>query len=156
MGIPSIKTAFEEQVALAEQVDILEDQMDELWKALARQLTARLPSGMKEWAEARAFTLNRSVGRREWQFPQWLMDLASITNDGDRVCEIYPSDIVRTFGFKNLDDAMEQFRALEQAWAGLVRIELERQRWIPLFRNPTLVVRYWAVELEPKDIVDEN
>jgi hypothetical protein len=114
---PSIKQAAERKAAL-------EAEAKKVWNDLAEALAARIPESCRKFASEKGWYKSDIDGW--WSLPKFLEDLVDNTNLGGGSFTKYDAKDIETYGFVSFDDFESKLKELEQAWVGLVRIDMRR------------------------------
>ena len=118
-------------------------------KTLGFGLVAVIPPECYQLADLYRW-YGEKTAKEGWKLPEFLENVAAKTADGK--CEsrpVFPSTLAR-IGCTNFDELKHKFRALEKAWAGVIRIEFD-DRFLENAR-PYLLIDFFAVGLEPNKV----
>lgn len=104
----------------------LEQEAKVIWEQLADRLMKLIPESLhpfaseKGWIKGETYTVDGY-----WPLPEWLKFMVNNTKAGGCNSDKYREDDLECYGFKSFDDLKTKFLELEQAWNGLIRIEVD-------------------------------
>lgn len=114
----SIFSVFEQREELAQQAKTL-------WGAFADRLMKLIPENLHSFATEKGWIKNKMYELDHWwPLPEWLQSLVTNTKSGGCTSDKYRENDLEIYGFESFDDLKKKFRELEQAWQGLVRIQV--------------------------------
>lgn len=126
----------------ADRKAALEAEAKKVWMDLAEELALRIPESCRKLADDKGWYKGELDGF--WLLPKYLEDMVHNTKGGSCNSDKFYVNDLQQYGFQNFDHLEIKFKELEQAWAGLVRIEVRKGE------GYRVQVCYYAVEFEEK------
>ncbi len=135
--MPSIRESWEHRERLLQEAN-------QVWRQLASELVELIPSSMQKYANEMGWYPSTIGDTEYWKLPEFLEYLVTNTLLGSGNSDKIRETELHVYGFTSFDKLEEALRELEQAWKGLVRIEIRKDegyRW---------EVYFYAAEIVPK------
>jgi hypothetical protein len=127
---------------VADRKAALENEAKQIWNAFASKLAEAIPESCQKFANEKGW--HKSELNGFWPLPQFLENMVNNTRLGGCNSDKYYENDLETYGFASFDDLEIKLKDLEQAWTGVMRIEVRKGE------GYRVEVCYYAIEFEPK------